>query len=103
MHNGIIISILLLFSLNGCSGNTPGSIQDTTLKPTDSASFQKTIAVKKGSQLKTIHVFVALCDNKYQGIVPVSAKIGNGQDAASNLYWGAAYGVKTFFSKSSEW
>jgi len=103
MHNGTIISILLLFSLNGCSGNAPGSIQDTTLKPTDSASFQKTIAAKKGSQLKTIHVFVALCDNKYQGIVPVSAKIGNGQDAASNLYWGAAYGIKTFFSKSSEW
>jgi hypothetical protein len=103
MHNGIIISILLLFSLHGCSGNTPGHIPDTTLKPTDSSSFQKAIAVKKKSQLKTIHVFVALCDNKYQGIVPVSAKIGNGQDAASNLYWGAAYGVKTFFSKSSEW
>ena len=52
---------------------------------------------------KTIHVLVALCDNKYQGIVPVPAKIGNGQDAATNLYWGAAFGVKTFFNKSSEW
>ena len=103
MYNLIIISIFLLFSLNGCSGNAPGTIQDTTLKPIDSASFQKTIAVKKELQLKTIHVFVALCDNKYQGIVPVAAKIGNGQDAASNLYWGAAYGIKTFFSKSSEW
>ena len=59
--------------------------------------------IKKKSQLKTIHVFVALCDNKYQGIVPVPKKIGNGQDAANNLYWGAAFGVKTFFNKSSEW
>ena len=53
--------------------------------------------------MKTIHVFVALCDNKYQGIVPVGEKIGNGQNASSNLYWGAAYGIKTFFNKSKEW
>ena len=33
---------------------------------------------------KTIHVFVALCDNKYQGIVPVPPKIGNGQDLNNN-------------------
>ncbi len=52
---------------------------------------------------KTIHVFVALCDNKYQGIVPVPAKIGNGQDLNNNLYWGCGYGVKTFFKKSAEW
>lgn len=52
---------------------------------------------------KTIHVFVALCDNKYQGIVKVPAGIGNGQQPSTNLYWGAAYGVKTFFRKSKEW
>jgi hypothetical protein len=52
---------------------------------------------------KTIHVFVALCDNKYQGIVPVPAKIGNGQDAINNLYWGNDYGVKTYFKRSGEW
>ena len=103
MRYRTLIFCSFLFFLNACSGNQPGSVRDTTLKPADSASFQKTIAVKKDSQLKTIHVFVALCDNKYQGIVPVPAKIGNGQNAATNLYWGAAYGVKTFFSKSSEW
>jgi hypothetical protein len=53
--------------------------------------------------IKVIHVFVALCDNKYQGIVPVPAKIGNGQDAANNLYWGCGYGVKTFFSAQKNW
>jgi hypothetical protein len=52
---------------------------------------------------KTIHVFVALCDNKYQGIVPVPAKIGNGQDPNNNLYWGCGYGIKTYFKKSKEW
>lgn len=46
---------------------------------------------------------VALCDNKYQGIVPVPARIGNGQDPANNLYWGCGYGVKTFLKKQSEW
>jgi hypothetical protein len=53
--------------------------------------------------IKTIHVFVSLCDNKYQGIVPVPKAIGNGQDPANNLYWGAAYGLKTYFKKSNQW
>jgi hypothetical protein len=52
---------------------------------------------------RTIHVFVALCDNANQGIVPVPGTLGNGQDPKSNLYWGAMYGVKTFFGKSAEW
>ncbi|PCJ77658.1 MAG: hypothetical protein COA57_16575 [Flavobacteriales bacterium] len=56
-----------------------------------------------GFSQKTIHVFVALCDNKNQGIVPVSAKLGNGQDPYNNLYWGAMYGVKSFFKRSPEW
>jgi len=53
--------------------------------------------------LKVIHVFVALCDNKYQGIVPVPAKIGNGQEPANNLYWGCKYGVKAFFAAQQNW
>ncbi len=56
------------------------------------------------SETKTIHVYVALCDNKNQGIVPVPAAIGNGQDATKNLYWGAGYGVKSFFkNKTTDW
>lgn len=55
------------------------------------------------STVKCIHVLVALCDNRYQGIVPVPPKIGNGQDPANNLYWGCGFGVKTFFSKSAGW
>lgn len=55
------------------------------------------------STTKVIHVMVALCDNKYQGIVPVPEQIGNGQKPQTNLYWGAAYGIKTYFKKSSAW
>lgn len=54
-------------------------------------------------ETKTIHIFVALCDNKYQGIVKVPEKIGNGQDPENNLYWGCAYGIKTYFKRSKEW
>lgn len=55
------------------------------------------------TKTKTIHILVALCDNKYQGIVPVPAAIGNGQDPRNNLYWGAAYGLKTYFKKQTDW
>ena len=56
------------------------------------------------AQTKTIHIFVALCDNEFQGIAPVPEKIGNGKDPAHNLYWGCGYGVKSFFKyKSPEW
>lgn len=52
---------------------------------------------------KVIHVYVALCDNKYQGIVPVPAKIGNGQDPDNNLYWGCAFGIRSYFKQSKNW
>ncbi|MCH2198838.1 MAG: hypothetical protein MK081_08635 [Flavobacteriales bacterium] len=56
------------------------------------------------AETMTIHVFVALCDNKHQGIVPVPEKIGNGKDPRLNLYWGAGYGVKSFFKlKTDDW
>ena len=52
---------------------------------------------------KLIHILVALCDNEFQGIVPVPARIGNGDDPANNLYWGARFGVKTFFKRAGDW
>jgi len=52
---------------------------------------------------RIVHVFVALADNEHQGIVPVPQSLGNGSDAERNLYWGAAFGVKTVFSKSADW
>lgn len=58
--------------------------------------------IRNGSPV-VAHVVVALCDNRYQGVVPVPPSLGNGQDPANNLYWGAMYGVKTFFRRDSSW
>jgi hypothetical protein len=52
---------------------------------------------------RVVHVFVALADNEHQGIVPVPAFLGNGDDPGRNLYWGAAFGVRTFFKHATEW
>jgi len=52
---------------------------------------------------RSIRVFVALADNTYQGIVPVPRQLGNGDDPDRNLYWGSAYGVRTFFTHSADW
>ncbi len=43
------------------------------------------------------HVVVALCDNEFQGIVPVPAGSATARDPKSNLYWGAMYGVRSYF------
>jgi hypothetical protein len=52
---------------------------------------------------KQARVFVALCDNKTQGIVPVGEKIGNGDKPDDNLYWGCSEGLGSFFRSSGRW
>lgn len=52
---------------------------------------------------KVIHVFVALCDNDSQGIQPVPAKIGNGDDLVDNLYWGCDDALKSSLGRSGAW
>jgi len=60
------------------------------------------VKIAKGEHL-TVHVFVPLCDNENQGIVPTSPSIGNGFDAKRNLYWGTSKGMKRYFSDLSDW
>jgi hypothetical protein len=55
------------------------------------------------TRTRVAEVFVALADNQHQGIVPVPPKLGNGDAPASNLYWGAAFGVKTYFHARKDW
>jgi len=91
--------ILLFFSVISCLGRN-------TKPPVSFAgpgSPKERIHFSNDSSVKAIHVFVALCDNKYQGIVPVPASIGNGQDPKTNLYWGCSNGVKSWFKHSNEW
>ncbi len=52
---------------------------------------------------KVIHVFVALCDNKTQGIQPVGATIGDGDKPDANLYWGCSDGIQRYFTKNGLW
>ena len=90
--------LLFCFLMLACSNDKP---QKETKISKNKSEEKKAIPFK--SDAKTIHIFVALCDNKYQGIVPVPEKIGNGQDPDNNLYWGCAFGVRTYFKKSKEW
>lgn len=93
---------LLLSAGNACSDHHP-DLSKINNHPALTISQEK-IITPANDNLKAIHIFVALCDNKYQGIVPVPAAIGNGQDPANNLYWGAGYGVRSFFiNKSRDW
>ena len=91
---------LLFFAIFAACTNNSTIEKTTDEKPT---VVNQEFVLPKKSNVKVIHVFTALCDNKYQGIVPVPAKIGNGQDPGNNLYWGAAYGVKSFLKKQSHW
>lgn len=85
--------------LTACNARSSGKRTDNIPNPSPSTAT----TFVSDTSYKTIHILVALCDNKYQGIVPVPAKIGNGQDPANNLYWGCGYGIKTYFKKSKDW
>ena len=94
-----VLLFCYLYSIVCCTSDHKKSIavhkdSDVSIMP----SLKKTDTLQK-----VIHVFVALCDNKYQGIVPVPAKIGNGQDPDNNLYWGCAFGIRTYFKNSKNW
>lgn len=94
MRITFFLFFVLLFSCHSNNGQTYGNVKQ---------KLDQKLVHRRTPGRKIIHVFVALCDNKYQGIVPVPAKIGNGQDPSNNLYWGCNYGVKTFFGNSKEW
>jgi hypothetical protein len=89
---------LLYFSLalSSCAST------NTARTPPDNKASNTESQTAATNSIPVIHVFVALADNVNQGIVPVSASLGNGDNAATNLYWGAAFGIKTFFAKKNK-
>lgn len=104
MSNKIFFALLLvsIFCAAGCT--QAQTIDSNTKSANQNAPAENPAAIAKiQNQAKVIHVLVALCDNENQGIVPVPAFLGNGEDPKRNLYWGAAFGVKTFFGKSPSW
>ncbi|MBS3764010.1 MAG: hypothetical protein KGZ25_11990, partial [Planctomycetes bacterium] len=84
----------------GCGRENTPPLQKTENAPKPGA---KPVSEAPKKTAKTVHVFVALCDNENQGIVRVPDKLGNGEDPENNLYWGARYGVKTFLKTSASW
>ncbi len=102
----LFFSVLILGFLISCAQNTNESIKTKAVTGNDSLvsdTFVYQILLPE-KDYRSIHVFVALCDNEHQGILPVPEKIGNGKDPKNNLYWGCGYGVKTYFlKKSPDW
>lgn len=97
-----ILAFLLFLSVVGTavfSCAAPNPAQTPATAQTTKAAEEKAAA----NSIPVIHVFVALADNVNQGIVPVSATLGNGDNPETNLYWGAAFGIKTFFSRNRDW
>lgn len=95
------VSFLLLLLCLSCACQSRAQERTSSPASLNSSAPAKQRAPK--NSVTVIHVFVALCDNVNQGIVPVSATLGNGDDPQRNLYWGAAFGVKTFFTKNRDW
>lgn len=84
-------------------GTGSGKAPSASASSANATSNSNATTVATPNSVPVIHIFVALCDNVNQGIVPVSATLGNGDNPATNLYWGAAFGVKTLFSRSKDW
>ena len=104
MKNYNILFLLLFQFVSGCNGQTQTNSETEAIVLKQKQSIKNNPnSISFDTTYKTIHIFVALCDNKYQGIVPVPTRIGNGQDPNNNLYWGCGYGVRTYFKNSKEW
>ncbi|MDR1055498.1 MAG: hypothetical protein LBL90_06680 [Prevotellaceae bacterium] len=99
MKKYCIITLLFCFAFIACNSQTSGK---QGIPPAISDCAESNI-IEFDTTTNTIHIFVALCDNKYQGIAPVPSKIGNGRDPANNLYWGRAFGIRTYFKNSNDW
>ena len=106
-----IVSAIMILTICalviGCSGRTdePKLTSERTNEPTIQETglpLKEKLLEDEIKGYRKVHVYVALCDNKNQGIVPVPKAIGNGQNAEGNLYWGCSLGIRTFFKNSSE-
>jgi hypothetical protein len=95
--NPLSLVSIILCSFLSCNNSKPAPSRQNLR----SHNFETDLSYD--TTIKTIHIYVALCDNKYQGIVPVPASIGNGQDPNSNLYWGCDNGIRSYFKRSKEW
>ena len=102
MRLALTLLSTLLLALGACAGGRPAR-QGPVGAPVQAKGAHAETPAAEAYTGKMIYVVVALCDNVNQGIVPVPAALGDGEDPARNLYWGARFSVKTFFGASREW
>jgi hypothetical protein len=100
---GALLSLSLLAAVSSCGGTGAARQAGARGGAADSRGAGAGEASARPFAGKMIYVVVALCDNVNQGIVPVAAHLGDGEDPAGNLYWGARFGVETFFRSRPEW
>ena len=99
-----LLSCCLLAALIGGCGGARSAVTVRGTRGAEGPREVRAVAPEPDAfEGKMIYVVVALCDNVNQGIVPVPRTLGNGQDAGRNLYWGARYGVRTYFEKAAGW
>lgn len=88
----------------------PANTEDTIITETENQSIEDRTQILKRLSNKIdnnkpliVHVFVPLCDNENQGIVPTTESLGNGMSLKSNLYWATSKGVKRYFKELPNW
>jgi hypothetical protein len=70
----------------------------------DRTEIKAALALKKTNKEDIIvHVYIPLCDNEHQGIVPTSKSLGDGLSIRTNLYWATSGGTKAYFKKHLDW
>lgn len=108
-----VLVTLCLISFSFCESTTQAitiekSTPDTLIsyftgyryKVNDRTEILRRLKEKTGKKLPlVVHIMVPMCDNENQGIVPVNRWLGDGRNLKTNLYWGAGYGVKSYFKK----
>ena len=50
-----------------------------------------------------VHLYIPLCDNDHQGIVPTTKSLGDGLSLKTNLYWATSGGTKGYFKNKTDW
>lgn len=72
--------------------------------PFDRTEIRNRLEAKISAQQPLIvHVYIPLCDNIHQGIVPTTKSLGDGFSTRTNLYWATSGGTKKFFQKHADW
>lgn len=84
---------------------SPVKIKNPSIPPTlDREKIKQYLNQKKEEGIPlVVHVFIPLCDNIHQGIVPTTESLGDGMSLRTNLYWSTSTGTKTFFKNHKNW